>query len=498
MVNRNVVSTENKGMRTHKNSKPTTFKVLQRETTVYQYFVELKDDALTDQGFFDLAKVPDLRISNAGLYLSNLRLNNSLSQEDITNVIDVSIKAVSAWEHGRNRIPLQSLVKIAEAFGVSRDTIYSLIDLGILKTKSKIPVNFEKVSNIIQYFSPYIDDGKARITLLRCCPKDTITKIRETLNINLISRRYNRKMINCKELSNFLTTFFRYSKVPKIHPPLTSEVKCWHDDGIDLRRAIIIPSLQSDGGMRHASLYSLRFFGNNKVLHDYFVDAMYYEYNELPTSYFASCFDTEYTRTSTKELVDEVMKVAGNSKTSPANGQTVEDYLKEPQPHLDYLMNASESEQQIALRIWASTEGSPYVYRSTGNVYPRLKIACAHPDLAKQLQKIAERFSINFSVNHSKEYWSGVAGLSTSGISPCINFLKFGGFIKGTKISKISNYHEGIDKDILLLGILEYKKRELENSRLRNLPIQQVHQKINEIIENRYYRSADYYINCFS
>ena len=78
-----------------------------------------------------------------------------------------------------------------------------------------------------------------------------------------------------------------------------------------------------------------------------------------------------------------------------------------------------------------------------------------------------------------------------------MQFLKLGGFIKGVKIGGNSPYHEGIAKDVLLLGILEYKKCELENSDLKKLPIQQAHHKINKIIENRKYKAVDYYINYF-
>lgn len=192
------------------------------------------------------------------------------------------------------------------------------------------------------------------------------------------------------------------------------------------------------------------------------------------------------------------MDLAGNAKTAPALGQTIEEYLKEPQPHLDYLMNASETEQQIALRIWAATEGNITIRKRHRYVYPCLVITCAHPDLIKTLQQIARRFNINFQITRSKNTWSGIKMLHTSALSSSIEFLKLGGFVKGVKISAHSKYHEGIDKDVLLLGILEFKKRELENSHLKKLPIQQVHHKINEIVENGSYKSADYYINYFS
>ena len=499
MVNRNAVSTEPNGMHTQKNSQPTNFKVLQRENTVYKYYVELKEDVFTEYGYLDIAKVPGLRLTGANQFLKNLRIKNCLSRKDIAKIIRVSPECVKSWENNYSNIKLQTLVKIAENLGISRNIIYSMIDQGKFSTKNKISPKFKKISDIIQYFNP-LNDDKARIVLLKHCPDETLSKIRETFKVKIRSHNRNWKIIYCRELHNLLKTFFRYIKVPKIHFPLTAEVKGWYDNGIDLKRAIIIPCLQSDGHIQHEKQYysEVGFFGYNKTLHDYFVDAMYYEFNEMPSTYFKYCYCTLYSRKSIKKITDDVMNLAGNAKTSPAKQQTVEEYLKEPQPHLDYLINASEIEQQIALRIWSSTEGSINVYRWDKYVYPQLQIACAHPGLVEQLQLIARRLNINFCIKHAKRNWSEIGGLSMKALSSCIEFLKLGGFIKNVKISSHSPYHEGINKNILLLGILEYKKREQTNKELKNNSLQRIHFKINKIITNREYKSADYYINYFS
>ncbi len=501
LTQKNHITNQAQTMEKSRKSKPTTFKALQRETSVYKFYVELKENVLTERGYLDLSKVPDLYISGAGQFLKNLRLENCLRQYDIAEILDVSRSKINNWENNECRMPLHKLVKIAELLDVTRDTIYSLINQGKFKTKSNFPVKLEKIS-IIQYFTPHKDDDRGRITLLKCCPDEVLRKIKETLNVNLRYRRRNKIIITCREAYNFLTTFFKYSKVPKIRPPLTTEVKGWYDDAIDLKLAVIIPFLQSDGYMsQNRQKYRLDFFGYNKVLHDYFVDSMHYECNKLPSSYFISGSRipyTSYSDNSLKKIRDDIMNLAGNTKTSPANGQTPEEYLKEPQPHLEYLRTASVTELQIALRIWASTEGSISIYRKDGYIYPDLRFGCSHPDLVKQLQQKARQFNIDFNISRSKRYWSGIQGLSTSALSSCIEFLKLGGFIKDVKISSNSPYHEGISKNVLFLGILEYKKRILENSRPKKLPIQQVHYKINKIVENREYKSADYYINYFS
>ena len=193
------------------------------------------------------------------------------------------------------------------------------------------------------------------------------------------------------------------------------------------------------------------------------------------------------------------MNIAGNTKTSPAHGQTVEEYLQEPQPHLNYLVKAPKTVQKIALRIWASTEGCMLLtHIQNKHVYPCLSIGCSHPVLAEQLQQIGQQLSINFTIQRVKKGWSGIASLRSSSIRGCIDFLKLGGFIKGIKISAQSKYHKDIDKDILTLGILEYIiQRKTTKKWPKKPPIVAHHRNINKIIKNREYKSENYYINYF-
>jgi transcriptional regulator with XRE-family HTH domain len=419
----------------------TEFKEKIRETLVINYYVELKDDALTKERYFDLVQVPELYVSGAGTFIWKLRREKGLSQQKFAKLFNVTRSRVNHWERNDRRIPLQLLVKIVKAHGISKETIYELIDQGEFTTNSELPVQFEQIRDIIPYLSPHKTNQDWEITVIQCAD-EILRKIKSSLNVNIKTFPYG-KRINSKELYTFLTTFFHYTEVPKIKPPLTEEVKLWHEKGVDLKRAVIIPCLQSDGSMNHEPP-SLRFIGNSEILHDYFVDAMYYTYNELPSSYLwndgsKDCYVTSYRKNSIKEIIAEVMKLAGNTKTQPAKGQPVEEYLQEPQPHLNYLMNAPKKEQQIALQVWAVTEGCVSVaLRTDGYIRPIVAISSAHPDLVRQIKKLAQRFNIYMAKNNTKDSCSGVLGLRTSGLSAAINFLKLGGFIKGVKISSIN------------------------------------------------------------
>jgi transcriptional regulator with XRE-family HTH domain len=492
----------NEKLENNEKSDPTTFKALIRETSVNKYIVELKKNVTTSSGYLDLVKIPDLYVIGAGHFLRKLRLGNKLCQKDIARVIGVARAYVSRWEKNNRSIRLDKLIRIAEVCGVSKDRIYLLIDQGKITLKSALPVKFEQIRDIIPHLSPNKSAVKWQITLINCS-KETLSTIKATINVKL-HKKTSSRIIYSKELHNYLTTFFQYDKVPKINPPLTSEVKRWYEKGVDLKRAIICPCLQTDGTVSQGNQnYMLKFVGHNKILHDYFVDAMYFEYNELPTSYFlysdaVSCRITVYVQKIAKEIINEIMKLAGNTKTKPAVRQTVEDYLNEPQPHLNYLEDAYKTEQRIALRIWLSTEGCISLSRHDGLIYPELSIACSHPDLAIQLQQIGRRLNIPFSKSRSKRKWSGIASLANATTRGCIEFLKHGGFIKGVRISSKSPYHVGINKDVLTLGILEFKKREKINKKLRSLSLKRVHDEINKIIKNREFRSKSYYIKYFS
>lgn len=472
-------------------------------TSVWSYECKLNKDALTDQNYIDLVKVTGLYVSGAGSFLRELRVKKQLRLKDIAELVDVTPTDVRAWEKNRKRMSLRVLVKIAENFDISRDTIYSMIENGEIKTKLPLAlIRFDKIRGIVPFLLPC--DGSNPSVYLKKCTDETLKKVEDTLNFKLSfrSRRKNsnRAVIYSWLFNRYLKTFFSYSKFPKITPPLTNEVEIWSNDGVDLRYAVILPLLQTEGciSTQHPVI---GFWGNNRRLHDLFVDAMYFQYGFLPTSYFRynkDSYVTEYTQKSEKaeKIKNELLTICGNTKTSPNYRQTIEDYLKEPQPHLKYLRNNTEA--QIALRIWASAEGCISIHRNKTFVYPILNISCAHPILIDQLKKISKKFQMNFSIQRSKTKWSGFTGLSSMSIKNTLNFLRIGGFIKRVDISSHSKYHKDIAKDILTLGILEFKKREKIKSHLRKLSIKKVHYEINEIIKNNEHNSADYYIEYFS
>ena len=399
------------------------------------------------------------------------------------------------------------MVKIAEAVGVDRDEIYSQIHQKQLKLKINIPVKFRRsILDIIKSLSLSNSIHKCQV-VLRKCPKSIFSEIKELFHVNILIKKTgkgNYGIVNSSVFYKFLTTFFNFYKRPKLRIPLTHIIYQFHNNGINLKKAIIIPFLQTDGTSYNGDTPKIIFYGKNKILHKIMADAMFYSYTIMPTTfcgYYAGddIFYTSYEGKTVTGTIEEIRTLAGSTKTSPARGQSIKEYMKEKQPHLRYLNNASKSEKLTALRIWASSEGCIGIRRDGTKIYPILTINCAHPSLLGQLKQIAEQLNIRFSIKTSKSIWSGFRGLYTSSLKNFLNFLRIGGFIKEVFISKNSKYHQGITKDVLLLGILEYvRQRKMTNKWPREIPIEVHHHNINKIINNKEYRTASYYISLFS
>jgi hypothetical protein len=370
-----------------------------------------------------------------------------------------------------------------------------MIDHGKFCLSTNLPLKPQAVRDIIPYLVPHQPNDQ-KVTILNC-PETVMLRIKKiTKNLWKSQSLYQ---ANSKDLNLYLKALFLYTKEYKINPPLTNEVKHWHNSGVDLVKAVIIPLLQTDGTCVKNCLI---FMGKNKILHDLLVDSMYFSYNILPSTYMKqpdSVFvpRTVYGHKKSKKVATDLMSMCGNIKTIPAKGQTQEQYLEETQAHISYLMGATETEQKIALRIWASAEGNVGVERDKGYIYPSLRITCTNPIVINQLKELASQFNIYFTIDMSKDTWSGFHRLNSKSISNAINFLKIGSLIQNVKISAKSPYYEGLAKDELLLGILEFKIREKKNSSLRKLPIDQIHHKIRNIVLKKEYKTVDYYIQYF-
>ena len=55
--------------------------------------------------------------------INDFRIDNDLTQEDIARILNCSLIAYSYYENGYREIPLELLIKLADYYNVSLDTL---------------------------------------------------------------------------------------------------------------------------------------------------------------------------------------------------------------------------------------------------------------------------------------------------------------------------------------------------------------------------------------
>ena len=198
-------------------------------------------------------------------------------------------------------------------------------------------------------------------------------------------------------------------------------------------------------------------------LHNIFADAVYYSYGLLPSGYFydsngEGCYKTSFiSKTATTELLN----LGGSFKSEPAKHQSAKDFLTETQPHMKYLEKSSLLEKQTAFRSYASAEG----YIGHTGKHPKLQIACANPSLSHCVKQLSEDIGICLNPHSAKNTWSGLGHLTTGKVQKIVQFKEIGGFFPGMKISGVTKYLEGVEKNEVLEIVLKYNQKIIKNKK---------------------------------
>jgi len=193
-----------------------------------------------------------------------------------------------------------------------------------------------------------------------------------------------------------------------------------------------------------------------------------------------------------KSLLNEIRKRTPTTKHQPdRNSQTWKEYLKETQPTLSFLNRKSEEIKQLAFRIAISLEGCAII-----NVFPKrisrpsLQFTCFHPTLIKEWRKIAREVKVPMYIKGNN--------LSTSSFSSFIEFIRIGGFLNGFVASNKSRYFSGIEKNKILLGMLEYFYRVKEKTIPNEFLSSNVNKIVRRLIENSEIKEPQFYIKYFT
>ncbi len=473
---------------------------MQREKTIFLHKVSVKRENLTKENYFNLNKISQLRILDNG-FLKKIRKEYQKTQLNLSKLIKIPLRTLIGWESYKKALPFSKLIKMCTKLNINKKKMYQLINgceftFGKHHGKNRIKLSLKPNEfKIANYLIP-IEPNK--VYVIKNTPKEIKKEIIKDFSIDsYYLNKTGLLVIYSYLLHNFLKIYYRYHKELLLKFPLSKEVPNWIKEKVDIVKAVIIPLLITDGGEKVSSVFCS---GESNIVHNIWTDACYYTFDKLPSSYkvpYKNIFIT--THRFNQDILNSLKLKCPLFKTSPSK-ESAEKYLKLKQPTISYLLKCSKLEQQIAIRLWAITEGSISIHNSKKEklITPNIRIACAHPSLIDELKKVAELNEINFSISKGYNTWSKISCLQTSSISSTINFLKIGGFIRGVKVAKSrSKYFGGFDKQDVLLGILEFMKRQRENKVCRTSNIQKINRWIRDIIKEREFKDENYYIKYF-
>lgn len=454
-----------------------------KETSVWRLVARLRLENILPSGYFDFSKVFNLRVY-AGVLVKKYRKIMGMSQKELAESLSVERGEITNWEYNVIGIPFSILLKIANLACISKEDLIKDIERNKLKFSmhsrpTEVPFRVSELK--VSYLKTLIPRGNNKLYFKS-------TKLSKSMIV----------------LNKFLTTFFDYNIEFKINPPLTSIVKKWLESNVDLNIPISILLLTE--GSVDKSKGGLMFLNNSKILHDILVDCIYQKYKLLPTSYFIerkrppkkSIHITEYFRLEHQKIKDSILSLIKNLKTAPHDTQTIEEYLSEPQPTLDFILYESLEDKIVALNLFLATEGSVYITTRFGYVYPVIEIGCTNPSIVNFLENLSKDLNLNFKRAKTKKTWSGLKGVRARGLAVALKLLKLGGFTPDVKITSKSKYFEGFKKQELLLAILELHRRQEIDKKLWNIHASKANEKIFKILKAKGFRSPKFYIEYFT
>lgn len=237
--------------------------------------------------------------------------------------------------------------------------------------------------------------------------------------------------------------------------------------------------------------WKISFFNKHREPVNIFADLMYFAYEHPPssislinrknrTSYWEIC----YVGRRTQPIAKRLLKLTPSYKTGPANNQSVEEYLSEPQPNLTFLMKANERVKKLCARFAFSQEGSitPNFSGETNfRATPNLKFTCAHPKLIKSWGKIFKELGLRLQIKNGRT-WSGIKGLNSSSLTTFSRLIAIGNFIPNYFVTGDSPY-SGLPKRVLAKAVLEYNELPLRiRKRYKKLPGKERHEIIRKIV----------------
>jgi len=204
----------------------------------------------------------------------------------------------------------------------------------------------------------------------------------------------------------------------------------------------------------------INLIGKDKILHDIFVNLMYHSFKTMPSTYMVDAGHkngvkvTQYNRKI--DFFNDLFELSPSFKKKVAHGQTIESYLKEKQPTLNFLQESKKKVQLEGFRLALCTDGCITSWIDKNKILRAgIRIACEHPLLVNQWLNVSQNIKLKMYITKNKDSWSGKSGIITKSWKEIEKIWNMGSFIPNVKVVGTSPRFKG------------YNKRDLHNSLLK-------------------------------
>lgn len=109
------------------------------------------------------------RTQEFGLLLRTLREQKNLTQEDLAELIDRSVQAISKMERGLTFPKLETLIRLSEKLNVPLQDLTKVFDPGILIDTERLPLE-ASITESLKHLS--LRDLRIMVRLVEAFPKD--------------------------------------------------------------------------------------------------------------------------------------------------------------------------------------------------------------------------------------------------------------------------------------------------------------------------------------
>ncbi len=224
----------------------------------------------------------------------------------------------------------------------------------------------------------------------------------------------------------------------------------------DLKRLFLGLVISGGSVLRREGKYCIRYYGKDGGMHSVFRDLAHQIYGTEPQTVKVNGRGTWMSQFYSKHAVLEMAELSPG--LASRKGET---------PTISYILDGGKSIRIEAVRVMMSTAGwinCTFSYTSgSTKAYPRLGFGSVLSDsLAGECSCLMMAIPLRME-SYSNSKYPSKGYLATSDVEEMQNFLKAGGFLRGSRVKK--GTFGGMEKNILLQALLgvhgtEFRSRE--------------------------------------